>query len=104
MRKVIPFMEFIRAVSFIFHINIIKTEVFCKVFKDNQIFIDVVDSNKLSPRRKYIAIKYHHFQIFVQKKIIWIRYVDTIEQTAEIFTNPFNKALFVYLQRNLSVW
>ena len=52
-------------------------EVFYKVFKDNQSFIDAAESNKFSPRTNHISIKYHHFRNFVQKKIIRICYIDT---------------------------
>ena len=63
--------------------NIIRLpnpEVLCKVFEDNQGCISVAEPNKFSPRTKHISIKYHLFQNFVQKKIIWICYIDTREQ------------------------
>ena len=90
-------MSLTKEVSFIFYIDIPKTEVFCKLFKYNQIFIDVAESKKFSSRTKHIAIKYHHLQIFVQKKIIRICYIDTQEQTTENFTKPLDKSLFIYL-------
>ena len=80
MREVITFIELIKEVSFIFGIHLPNSEVFCKVFKDNNSCTAVADSNKLSPRTKNIAIKYHHFLIFVQKKIIRICYIYTREQ------------------------
>ena len=46
---------------------------------------------------------YHHFQSFIQKKIIRVYYIDTREQTTEISTKPLDKALFIYIQRKLSV-
>ena len=72
MRKVIPFMAQMKELSFIFDIHIPNPEVVCKVFIDNQSFIAVTEFNKFSPRTKHIAIKYHHFRIFVTKKIIQI--------------------------------
>ena len=56
MRKVIPFMELMKEVSFYFDIHITNPEAYCKVFEDNQSCIAVKDSNKFSPRTKYIAI------------------------------------------------
>ena len=97
MRESTPFMELMKEVSFIFDIHLPKLEVFCAVFEDNQGCISVAKSNKFSPRTKYIAIKYHHFRSFVQKKIIQICYIDTREQTADIFTKPLDEALFIYL-------
>ena len=84
MRHIIPFMALMKEVSFIFDIHLPKPEVFCRVFKDNQSGIYVAKSNKFSPITKHITIKYHHFQRFVQNKIIRIYYIDTKEQTAEI--------------------
>ena len=61
-----------KEVSFIFNIHIPKPEVFCKVFEENRNFFTAAESNKFSPRTEHIAIKYHHFQSFVQNKIIHI--------------------------------
>ena len=77
MRELIPVMALMEEVSFILHIHLRNPEVFSKVLEDNQSCISVVESNKLSPRTEHIAIKYHHFKIFVQKKIIRIFYIDT---------------------------
>ena len=96
---VIPFVALMKEVSFIFETHLPKPEVFCKVFEDIQSCIAVAESNRFSPRTKHIAIKYHHFQCFVQKKIIEILYIDTREQTAEVFTKPLDEALFIYIRR-----
>ena len=97
-------MELMKEVSFIFDIHIPKTEVFCKVFEENLNCISVAESNKFSPRTKHIAIKHHHFQSFVQNKIIQICCIDTREQTADIFTKSLDRALFINLPRKLSGW
>ena len=102
MREVITFMELMKEVSFIFSIHLPNPEVFCKVFKDNSSCTAIAESNKLPPRTKHISIKYHHLQIFLQKKIIRICYIDTRYLTADIFDNPLGEALFIYLQRKLS--
>ena len=88
MCELVHLMAWMKEVYFIFDINISKLGVFCKVFKDNQCCIVVAKSNKLSPRKKHMAINYHNLKSFAQKKIIWICYIDTREQTAEIFTKP----------------
>ena len=67
MREVIPFMELMKEVSFIFDIHHPKPEFFCKVFKYNQSCIAVAESEKLSPGKK-IAIKYNYFQSFHTKE------------------------------------
>ena len=43
MCNVIPFMELMKEVYFIFDIYLPNTEVFYRVFKDNQICIDVAE-------------------------------------------------------------
>ena len=90
MHEVITFMALIEEVSFIFDILLPKPEVFCKLFEDHPSCIAVVESNKFSPRTKPIAIKYHCFQKFIQKKIIWVCSIDTREQTTDILTRPHN--------------
>ena len=102
MREVITFMEFMKEVYFIFDIHLPRPEVFCKLFEKNQSCIAVAESNKLSPRKKYIAIKYNHLRSFVQNNMIGICYIDTREQIADILIKPLDKSLFIYLQRKLS--
>ena len=102
MSEVIPFMVLMKEVSFIFDIHIPKPEVFRKVSEDNQSCIYFTEFNNFFSRTKNIAIKYHHLQSFIQKNIIRIFYIDTREQTAEIFTKPLDEALFNYLRRKLS--
>ena len=45
--KLIPFISLMKEVSFIFNIYIPNPEIFCKLFKDHQFFISVLESNKL---------------------------------------------------------
>ena len=100
MRKFIIFMALMKEVYFIFYIHLTNQEVFLKVFKDNQSCITVADYNKFSPITKNIAIKYHHLLSFVKKKIIWICYIDTREQTVEIFTKTLDKVLLFFYEGN----
>ena len=97
MRELIPFMALMKEVFFILDIHLPKSEVICELFEDNQSCIAVAESKKFPPRKKYIAIKYHNFQSFIQNNIIQICYTDTREQKADIFTNPLNEFLFVYI-------
>ena len=85
-------MSLMREIYFIFYIHLLGPEVFCKVFEFNQNCIAVAESNNFSPRTKNIAIKYQHFQYFVQNKIIRVFYTDAGEQTADLLTKTLNKA------------
>ena len=77
--KVIHFMALMKEVSFIFGINLPKIEVFCKVFEYKQSCIAVAESKKCSLKTKHIAIKYHHFLIFV-KKIVYVILIQENKQ------------------------
>ena len=101
MHDVLTFMKLLKEALFIFDINLPKPEVFSKVFEDNHSWIVVSQSNKFSPRTKKIGIKYNHFIIFIKKRLIRMCYIDTTEQTAEIFTKPLNDSLLIYLQRKI---
>ena len=101
MRKVMFFIELMKEVSFIFDIPLPNPVVFCKLSEDNQSFISAAESKTLSPKTKHIAIKYNHFQSFVLKKIIWMCYIDTGYQTADIFTHPLKEKLSIYLPKNI---
>ena len=61
LRKLINLMALMKEVYFIFDIHLPNPEVFCKVFEENQIYIAVAESIKLSRRTNHITIKYHHF-------------------------------------------
>ena len=77
---------------------------FCTVWEDNRSCIKVAESPKFTPRTKHIALKYHHFRQFVNDKTIRINPIDTLEQTADIFTKPLDGSKFVYLRKKLCGW
>ena len=94
MRDVIPFMFLMKEISLVFPVQLPTPEVSCQVFKDNTSCIKVAESPKFTTRTKHIAIKYHHFQRFVQKRIIKWTHIDTKEQTVDIFTKPVTDDAF----------
>ena len=100
----IHFMSLMKEVTSIFGINPPKLEVFCKFFKEKKIYIAVAEYKNISPKTKHIDINYHHLRSFIHNKIIWICYIDTQEQISDIFANPLDEKLFLYLQRKLSEW
>ena len=59
MREIINFMTLMKEVSFIFDIHLPNPEVFCKILEDKKNYIAIAESNKFSPRKKNINIKYH---------------------------------------------
>ena len=68
------------------------------VYKDNQGAIAVAVSLQIRPHTKHIAIKYHHFWTFVKNGDVEIKYVDTKEYIADIFTKTLDSDLLGYLR------
>ena len=75
-----------------------------KVFKDNNSTIELAKAPNIRSRTKYIALKYHHFREHVQKVLIRINPIDTIEQVPDIFTKALPSPIFNYLRKNMMGW
>ena len=86
MRDLIPMMglleELQKVIPYLHSIPILH----CKVFEDNRGRIDLINSPRLRPRTKHIALKYHHCREHVQSKTISVKYIETEDQVADIFT------------------
>ena len=76
----------------------------CKVFEDNVGAMELANNPKLRPRTKHIAVQYHHFRSYVERKQITVQHVDTKEQLADIFTKPLPRPAFLYLRHKLLGW
>ena len=74
------------------------------VHKDNQGTIALAVAQKMWPCTKHIAIKYHHFLIFLAGGILKIQHVDMREKIADIVTKPSDSELLAYLRYKLNVW
>jgi hypothetical protein len=61
-------------------------------------------TQKFSPCTRHISLKYHHFRRFVEKGIVEIHSIDTVEQIADIFTKPLVTQSFEYLRKKLCGW
>ena len=81
-----------------------NTNFFCTVWEDNQSTIKVAEIPKFTPRTKHIALNYHHFRQFVSNGTLMINPIDTLEQTADIFTKPLYQTKFDYLRKKLCGW
>ena len=104
MREVIPFLGLMKETAGLFGI-LTRDPVFrCTVWEDNEICITVAKSPKFTPRKKHIAIKYHHFRQFVSDGTIIIKSIDTAEQIADIFTKPLGEKSFCLLRHKLMGW
>ena len=104
MREMIPIMEHLEQLDKTLNIESKRPSVKCKVFKDNNGAIKLAKAPKIRPRTKYIALKYHHFREQVQKGLIKINLIDTIEQVADIFTKALPFPIFNYLRKKMMGW
>lgn len=55
-------MKLIQELTHLFQRNKKNPELYCKVFEDNRSAIAIAESKKFTPRKKHIALKYHHFK------------------------------------------
>jgi hypothetical protein len=70
---------------------------------DNQSCIKLSENPVFHDRSKYIEIRYHFIQYYVQKGSVKLQYVPTGEQIADILTQPLVKGKFVYFEDKLGV-
>ena len=104
MREVLPFLNLMQEISQFLPVQKNDPKFFCTVWEDNRSCIKVAESPKFTPRTKHIALKYHHFRQYVSNGTIKINPIDTLEQTADIFTKPLDGVKFAYLRKKLCGW
>lgn len=104
MREVLPFLNLMDEIRTFLPVNQDDPKFFCTVWEDNRSCIKVAESPKFTPRTKHIALKYHHFRQFVSNGTVKINPIDTLEQTADIFTKPLDHSKFSYLRKKLCGW
>jgi len=66
--------------------------------------LEFTESPKFNPRTKHIALKYPHFRQSISDGILKNNPIDTLEQTADIFTKSLDQEKFKYLQKELCGW
>ena len=75
------------------------------VFEDNQGCLSLVNVPKMSPRNKYLALKYHFFRdhIGIEKGIV-AQYIRSEVQKADIFTKSLAAKDFERIRKLLMGW
>ena len=104
LRDVIPLMGLLNEIRDVIPSGGQTPVVHCTVHEDNKGCIDLVETPRVRPRTKHIAIKYHHFREHVKNKTISVKYVETGRQVADIFTKALGDAQFGYLRGLLMGW
>ena len=70
---------------------------------DNESCIKLSTNPVFHNRSKNIKIPYHYIKDMVDRDIIKLEYINTKEQTADIFTKALAKVKLIYLEKNM-VW
>ena len=97
-------MEHLEQLEKTLNIESKRPSVKCKVFEDNNRAIELSKAPNIRPHTKHIALKYHHFREHVQKVLIEINLIETIEQVANIFTKALTSPIFNYLRKKMMGW
>ena len=106
MRELLPMRVLLDEIGTKLGLDFVKTSaVRSTVFEDNQGCLSLVNVPKMSPRNKYLALKYHFFrgQIGEDKGIV-AKYISTKEQRADIFTKGLPEAQFQVIRKLLIGW
>ena len=104
LRDVIPLIGLLRELRSVFPFDERAPVVHCTVHEDNKGCIDLVETPRIRPRTKHIALKYHHFRSYVKDGTISVKYVETSEQIADIFTKPLGDVQFAVLREKFMGW
>lgn len=85
--------------------RVTKSLVRSTVFEDNQGCLSLVNVPKMSPRNKYLALKYHFFRSQIgESKGIVAKYIPTLEQRADILTKGLPPKQFAVIRKYLMGW
>ena len=88
-------MKLIQELKEVLPIEDDKPKIHCTIFEDNNSCIVLVKFPKMRPRIKHICLKYHHFRSKVKQSVITVNYIDTLNQTANIFTRTLTEPQFL---------
>ena len=99
LRDVIPLINLLRELDNVIPKCDKAPVIHCTVHEDNKGCIDLVESPRVRPHTKHIALKYHHFRSFVRDKTVSVEYVETNEQVADIFTKALGDVQFAALRK-----
>ena len=73
------------------------------LYCDSTSAINISKNSVMHAKTKHIAIKYHYVRELVEGKQVKMEYINTKEQTTDIFTKPLPKDAFEYLRGKLGV-
>ena len=106
MRELLPMRELVKEIASVMDLEMAKSEIRSTVFDDSTGCLSLVNVPKMSPRNKYLALKYHFFREALKnsKGAIVARYVSTHQQKADIFTKGLAREPFETIRELLMGW
>jgi hypothetical protein len=79
------------------------TKMHSKVCEDNNGALGLAVSPRMTPRTKYIGVKYHFFKSHIgEEKGITIHKIESAEQKADIFTKELPESTFRIIRKLLT--
>ena len=73
------------------------------VFCDNTRAINLSKNSVQHSKSKHIEIRYHFIRDLVEKKIVYLEFINTDNQKADIFTKPLDGLRFESLRKTIGV-
>ena len=106
MRELLPMRRLFLEISSKMNVPVVaKSMVKSTVFEDNQACLSIVNSPKISPRNKYLALRYHFFRSEIgPDKGVEVKWVPTHTQIADAFTKSLGPKQFEVLRKKLMGW
>ena len=102
MREEIPIITLLKELKEILPIENEMPKICCITFEDNSSCMELVKHTKMRPRTKHIWFKYSYFRSKVREDMITVKYINTKDQIADIFTNVLTESWLLYLRRMLN--
>ena len=104
LRDVLPLIALLRELRNVIPFGENAPVLHCTVHEDNKGCIDLIETPRIRPRTKHIALKYHHFRSHVKDGTISVKYIETTEQIADIFTKALGDVQFGHLRKKFMGW
>ena len=106
MREILPMRALLQEIGSMLNLPVIsQSMVRSTVFEDNQGCLALVNTPRMSPRNKYLALKYHFFRSNIGKdKGILAQYVPSERQAADGLTKGLGPSQFKVIRKLLMGW
>ena len=106
MRELLPMRVLLQEIGSKLNLPILnKSLVLSTVFEDNQSCLSLINVPKMSPRNKYLALKYHFFRSNIgEDKGVVAQWTPTHLQRADLLTKGLGPSQFKAIRKLLMGW